>query len=278
MHTIQAWLRAHNHLTKQEPLHISQADLRRLVGHWLNQDNAWIFAHQDFELSEHGVQQLNQWLDQLVEGRPLAYITGQQLFWDLDLLVDHNTLIPRADTETVIELTMKLLADTPPGNILDLGTGSGALALALAKEFPGAHVTGIDQSLPALMIAKQNAERNQITNVQFIASDWFSNLDDEKYDLIVSNPPYIAADDEHLNNLKYEPTAALVSGQNGLADITRITEQAADYLTEHGLLVFEHGWQQKNSVQNIMNAAGFCNVASTKDLAGIDRVTYGYKN
>ncbi len=277
MHTIQAWLRAQKHPSDQNQPRINQSDLRRLLAHLLQQDNAWLFAHQDFELNPQHIQQLDHWLKQLGDGFPLAYITGQQLFWDLDLLVDSNTLIPRPDTETIVEVALNILATNHPKHILDLGTGSGALALALGRVFPDAQVIGIDQSSGALNIAKRNALRNQVKNVQFMVSDWFTNLNNKTFDLIVSNPPYIADDDEHLNHLIHEPTAALVSDQEGLGDFIRITEQAPNYLTEFGLLMFEHGWQQKDSVQTIMSDAGFRHVNSVKDLAGIDRVTYGYK-
>lgn len=247
-----------------------------MVGYLLGQDNAWLYAHQDHLLDEDQNRQLDHWLQQLIEGYPLAYITGQQLFWDLDLLVDSSTLIPRPDSETLIETAVELLANTPPKQILDLGTGSGALALALARTFPQSMVTGIDKSSAALKVASQNATRNQIKNIKFMASDWFSALGSDQFDLIISNPPYIAADDVHLAALKHEPSSALLADQNGLGDFIRITENAKQHLTQAGILMVEHGWQQKRPVQDIFQAAGFRNIQSVQDLAGNDRITYGW--
>ncbi len=276
MQTIQDWLRQHNQLTNRFDQPISQADLRRLLGHLLGTDNAWLYANQGQPLTADQNQQLEQWLDQLTDGYPLAYITGQQLFWDLDLLVNSSTLIPRPDSETLIETAVDLLANNHPAAILDLGTGSGALALALAHTFPQAMVTAIDKSAAALEIAIQNASRNQINNVEFLESDWFAALGSKKFDLIISNPPYIAADDAHLTALKHEPSSALMADQNGLGDFIRIANNAKQHLTQSGVLMVEHGWQQKHAVQEIFHAAGFKNINSVKDLAGNDRVTYGH--
>ncbi|VAW44624.1 Peptide chain release factor N(5)-glutamine methyltransferase [hydrothermal vent metagenome] len=245
--------------------------------HLLQQNRAWIFAHPEHLLSSSQIEQLTQWLQALQSGQPLAYITGEQMFWDLNLKVNSHTLIPRPDTEILIETAIELLANNPPTQILDLGTGSGALALVLAKVFSKADVMAVDYSVEALAVAKNNARLNQISNIEFQQSDWFDGLKPSQFDLIVCNPPYIAADDSHLDALRHEPIKALIADQNGLGDYLRIIANAKDFLVKGGLLMFEHGWQQQQQVQSTLSHAGFKNIDSRKDLAGHDRITFAYK-
>lgn len=275
MTSIKTWISEHTDIS-QQPL-IKNEQLRLLICHVLNQNQAWLFSHPDFELSSAHLSELDHCLIQLKQGKPLAYIIGNQAFWDFDLFVNENTLIPRPDTETLIETCISLLKDNPPASILDLGTGSGAIAIALAKVFKHSEVTALDASLKALKVAEVNSQHNDMNNIQFINSDWFKSLEQQQFDLIVSNPPYIAEDDHHLNNLTHEPYEALVAGENGLSDFKKITNDALAFLSNGGLLIFEHGWQQKTDVQLIFEQAGYINIESFKDLAGNDRVTCGFK-
>lgn len=252
------------------------ADMRMLLSFLLDKSTAWVFAHPHHELTQSQCTQLDQWIADLIEGKPLAYIIGHQAFWDLNLKVTKDTLIPRPDTELIVETALELMVQTPPTRILDLGTGSGALALSLGRVFPKAEVMAVDKSAATLQIAQHNAVLNQVFNVQFCQSNWFDQIQTLKFDLIVSNPPYIAEDDEHLSHLSHEPSLALIADQDGLGDFIRIANQAHQYLADHGLLIFEHGWQQQQQVQNILEQAKFKNISSRKDLAGHDRITLGY--
>ncbi len=275
MQNIQDWL-ANNrgHINSyQQP--INDSVLRQLLAFLLKKNNAWLYSHSDHNLSTAQIEQLDQWLTALKDGLPLAYITGEQNFWDLTLKVNQQTLIPRPDTEILLEVAIKLFSRTPAKSILDLGTGSGALALALGRLYPAAEVIAVDQSAQALEVASINAKLNAVNNTTFIQSNWFSHVPALKFDLIVSNPPYIAENDEHLAALKHEPFSALVAADNGLADFKQITEQAAAYLKPHGWLLFEHGWQQKSAVQQILRRAGFIHVQTQQDLGGNERVTSG---
>jgi len=249
--------------------------LRQLLAAALNKNSAWLFAHPDHPLTVGNIQQLDEWLSRLKTGEPLAYITGQQAFWDLTLQVNPHTLIPRPDSEILIETAVSLYEKQAPERVLDLGTGSGALALALARVFPQATILATDQSAPALEMASKNARINRIKQVTFLQSDWFEHIPAQKFDLIVSNPPYLATDDEHLEALQHEPTSALVAGEQGLSDFLDITSRAPDFLSHGGILMFEHGWQQQQAVADILAAGGFQDIGFAKDLAGHDRVTWG---
>jgi release factor glutamine methyltransferase len=218
-------------------------------------------------------------LDSLVarrsQGEPLAYVLGEQHFWTLRLKVSPVVLIPRPETELVVERALHHLSQHQAAKVLDLGTGSGAIALAVAWERPAAQVMAVDQSVAALEVARENALINSISNVAFIHSDWFSAIPPQRYDLILSNPPYIAEGDPHLDAavLAHEPTAALISGRDGLAAIRHIALNAADFLAPDGWLVLEHGWQQAGAVRQLLESAGWSGVASHADLAGHARVT-----
>jgi release factor glutamine methyltransferase len=213
------------------------------------------------------------------KGEPVAYIIGTQGFWDLDLKVSPDTLIPRADTESLVEWVLD--QNLKPARILDLGTGTGALALALASEFPNAQVTGLDVMVGAVKLATENQKRNHIINAQFIVSSWFSELDEtEPFDLIVSNPPYIDVKDEHLalGDVRFEPESALIADQNGYADLFLIAETAKSFLTAGGFLIMEHGWQQSETVQGKFKELGYSAVGSGKDYGGNQRFTFGVWN
>jgi release factor glutamine methyltransferase len=214
-----------------------------------------------------------------LKGEPVAYIIGSQGFWNLDLKVSPDTLIPRADTESLVEWVLE--QDINPKRILDLGTGTGALALALASELPEAEVLGLDLVEKAVALAEENRQRNNINNASFIRSSWFERVGKEQsFDLIVSNPPYIDDQDIHLGqgDVRFEPISALVAKDKGFADLFLIAEQAKQYLSDGGVLVMEHGWQQASDVQNRLTELGYEGVGSGKDYGGNQRFTFGFLN
>jgi release factor glutamine methyltransferase len=253
--------------------HSSPRDLRQLICHVLQVNSAWLMAHTDASLNPAQLEQLERLSSQLSAGVPLNQLTGKCAFWNIELQVNKHTLIPRPDTETLIETIVDL--DIQPTAILDLGTGSGAIALVLARLFPDARVVATDLSPQALNMAECNRQNLQVDHLELIQSDWFKELPAEPFDLIVSNPPYIAADDPHMQQLSHEPRQALVAENDGLAAYQAICEHAGEYLVPGGWLVFEHGWQQQQPVTNIMHQAGFIEVSTRSDLQGHPRVTYG---
>ncbi|MBA6115809.1 peptide chain release factor N(5)-glutamine methyltransferase [Pseudomonas sp. NC26] len=209
-------------------------------------------------------------------GEPVAYILGQQGFWKLDLEVAPHTLIPRPDTELLVE-TALALQPASPAKVLDLGTGTGAIALALASDCPAWQVTAVDRVEEAVALAERNRQRLGLGNVQVLASHWFSNLAGQQFDLILSNPPYIAAEDPHLvaGDVRFEPSSALVAGADGLDDLRAIVSQAPMYLLPGGWLLLEHGYDQAVAVRALLAAQGFIEIASRRDLGGHERISLG---
>ena len=216
-------------------------------------------------------------LQRRLAGEPIAYILGQREFYGLTLSVSPDVLIPRADTETLVEAALARTPQQQTCHVLDLGTGSGAIALAIASQRPLAEVTAVDASASALEVAKNNAEVLKLGNVKLLLSDWFAAVAGETFDVIVSNPPYIAANDPHLaqGDLRFEPATALASGTDGLDDIRRIASAALHFLKPGGWLMLEHGYDQAPAVRQLLEANGLAEVVSEKDLAGIERVTLG---
>jgi release factor glutamine methyltransferase len=268
-------MRINDWLTHQstQPDYPDQQDLRILLCHVLSVNPAWLMAHQDESLNTEQLIQLNQLAEQLSTGKPVHQLTGSKAFWDIELRVNEHTLIPRADTETIIETILDLQLN--PSSILDLGTGSGALAIVLARLFPKARVLATDVQPETLQMAAQNQKLHNISNLQLRQSDWFSAIPAERFDLIVSNPPYIEPGDPHLEQLTFEPLRALVADNQGLAAYEAICADAGRYLLPHGVLMFEHGWQQHQQVAAIMQAAGLTGIRHQADLQGHIRVTWG---
>lgn len=250
------------------------------------QENAWLLEHitkidsfdlvmkKDQALTSEQEQAYVAALARIDAGEPLAYVTGSQPFWTLDLKVTPDTLVPRPDTEVLVETVLKL--DLPEdARIVDLGTGTGAIALSLASERPDWEVSATDIYAPTLEVAVENAKIHDLDHVKFFLGSWFKALSRQYFDVIVSNPPYIDTDDAHMSNLASEPERALVSDKHGLADIEIIVQQGKKWLTADGWIVLEHGYDQADAVQKIFKDAGFKQVRTVKDYGGNDRVTLG---
>ncbi|MEX2131998.1 MAG: peptide chain release factor N(5)-glutamine methyltransferase [Pseudohongiellaceae bacterium] len=212
-----------------------------------------------------------------LQGEPLAYITGHREFWNLDLVVDRRVLIPRPETELLVEIAPQLLAESPRPLIADLGTGSGAIALALSRELPNAEIWAVDASADALDVARSNARRLAIDNISLLQASWCEGFTDQRFDLIVSNPPYIAEGDPHLqrSDLRFEPRHALTSGPDGLDAIRTICLQARKFLRSDSWLLLEHGYQQRDAVAGILTLQGYIDICCWQDLSGLDRVSGG---
>lgn len=305
----QALVEAQTQITKQLNLDPSEARLEAqlLLQSTLKVNRAWLISHENDALQDSNDADFQVLLTRRSAGEPMAYILGYREFYGLDLLVTPDTLIPRPDTETLVEaalgkipqsdttqnLSFRQNSESSGGeqngqkaldsdfrrndelSVLDLGTGTGAIALAIAKNRPLANVMAVDASEAALKIAKKNAQNLAIPNVQFVLSNWFDELTGEKFDVIVSNPPYIVQDDVHLTqgDLRFEPISALASGVDGLNDIRRIIDNCLIYLKPQGWLMLEHGYNQAVLVADLMAHAGLTNIATIKDLGGNNRVT-----
>ena len=246
----------------------------------LEKQRSYLRAWPDLNLPADLALQFWALIEQRKQGLPIAYLTGYREFWSRDFQVTPDVLIPRADTEILIELCLKLIPTDNSCKIIDLGTGSGIIAITLAAERPLAELTGTDFSLAALAIAKANAKQHQISNVQFYQSDWFASVPNGKYQFIVSNPPYIAEDDEHLQigDLRFEPRSALSALDSGLRDIRIIAKEAYQRLESGGYLLIEHGYDQQESVHRIFNDCHYQQIQTVTDLAGLPRVTYGQRS
>ncbi|WP_333843210.1 peptide chain release factor N(5)-glutamine methyltransferase [Limnohabitans sp.] len=237
-------------------------------------DRAWLLAHGDDPLEDEVQTIFNSHVQRRLDTEPVAYITGQKEFYGLTFQIDKRVLDPRADTETLVEWSLSCLADTPKPQVVDLGTGSGVIALALKHARPDAAVWAVDASAEALLVATANAQHLGLS-VDFHHGSWFAPLSGRTFDAIVSNPPYVASSDVHLQALKYEPLSALDSGTDGLDDIRLIVREATHHLQPNGWLLFEHGYDQAHAVQTLLANQGFVNVQSRPDLAGILRCTGG---
>lgn len=250
-----------------------------LLLHVLERPRSWLFAHATDPLAANDQAAFEALLARRVAGEPVAYLTGRRGFWTLDLEVDPATLIPRPETELLVELALERLPPDQALQLADLGTGSGAIALALASERPRAQVLATDASPGALAVAARNAARHELDNVRFAEGghDWYAPLQGVRFDLIASNPPYIASNDPHLEqgDLRFEPSTALASGVDGLDDIRRIVEGGQAHLRPGGWLLIEHGWDQGAAIRALFEAAGFAEVQTVQDLEQRDRITLG---
>ena len=257
---------------------IDRLDAQLLVAEVLQQPRTWVIAHEEYPLQAGERQRLDTLLTQRLDGVPLAYLTGWREFDGLRLKVTADVLVPRADTETLVEWASEFLQEhahsRPAAQVLDLGTGSGAIALALKHRHPSAEVTGTDSSAAALEVARDNAQRLHL-GVQWLMGRWFEPVRGRRFDMVVSNPPYVAPHDPHLAALQHEPAQALVSAEAGLADLFEIISQAGAFLTEGGVLRLEHGWDQGLAVRQALAAAGFRDVHTRRDLAGQERCSAG---
>jgi release factor glutamine methyltransferase len=254
-----------------------RADAVVLLAHALGKPRSWLFAHADDPADAAGAAAFAALVDRRAAGEPVAYLIGHRGFWTLELEVTPATLIPRPETELLVELALARLPQDGTPRVVDLGTGSGAIALAIARECPHARVLATDASDAALAVARRNAQANRIGNVAFARSDWFAALAGERFDLVVSNPPYIAVADPHLEqgDLRFEPASALASGSDGLDDIRRIVDGARAHMMAGGWLLFEHGWDQGAAARSLLEAAGYGEVFTAQDLEQRDRVSGG---
>lgn len=251
-------------------------DAEILLGFVTGKTRTFLMAFNETMLTPVQLNHLDELLARRINGEPIAYLVGSREFWSLQLKVSPVTLIPRPDTEKLVELALERLP-TVDCDILDLGTGTGAIALALGSERPDCSVTGIDYQEEAISLAQENADNLNITNVNFVQGDWFAPLHDAYFDMIVSNPPYIDEQDPHLNqgDVRYEPDSALIAAQGGIADLQLIIEQAPDYLKPGGWLLLEHGWTQGEQVRLLFKQRGFEMIATHQDYGGNERVTLG---
>ena len=276
-------------LAQKNPTENSKIDALVLLQHATGKSRTQILAFDDTEIDEKVRLKLTALLDRRLKGEPIAYILGEKEFWSLPLNVSKGTLIPRPDTEILVEKALqialeKLEKNPPHFRILDLGTGTGAIALALASELSSIcqkqqislEIIGVDLMLDVVALAQSNAERNKL-NVQFLQSRWFENITGQ-FDLIVSNPPYIDAQDEHLRqgDVRFEPLSALVANDAGYADLRHIIELAPSYLNSNGVLLLEHGWQQGEKVRSIFQENHWEMVETVRDYGDNERVTLGF--
>lgn len=278
--TVRAtWLNAQKRISNSLQLEVSEAkfEAQLLLQTLLNVNLAWLLAHEHDALQANIHKEFEVLLSRRLQGEPIAYILGQREFYGLNLIVTPDTLIPRPDTETLVEAALAKIPEGVSHSILDLGTGTGAIALALAKHRPLASVSAVDASQGALDVAKRNAAALTIPNVHFVLGNWFSALEGKRFNVIVSNPPYIEQNDPHLSqgDLRFEPLSALASGADGLHDIRQIIDNGLIYLQPQGWLMLEHGYNQAELVADLMAHSGLVDIATMQDLGGNNRVTIG---
>jgi release factor glutamine methyltransferase len=252
-------------------------EARILLGHVLSKDRAWIAAHRDAAVDVIQLRTFESLSRRRRDGEPVAYLTGRREFYSLDLEVTSDVLIPRPETELLVELALTRIASDSRVRILDLGTGCGAVALAIARERPRATVIGVDVSPAAIAIARSNTEKLGIPNARFVESNWYDAVDHESFDAIVANPPYIAADDPHLieGDLRFEPRDALTPGGDGLDAIRALIAGVRSHVSHGGWFFTEHGYDQADAVQTMLGAEGLSEVQTRRDLSGMPRVTFG---
>jgi len=260
---------------------LAPIDAQVLLAHVLGVDRAWLVAHATDPLATGDLETYFTLARRRRGGEPVAYLTGTREFWGLSLAVDRSVLIPRPETETLVECALRALPADRPARVLDLGTGSGAIALAIAHERPRADVLGVDASPSALAVARRNAERVKLANVRWLQSDWYGELegDGAPFDVIAGNPPYVADGDPHLadGDVRFEPVSALRAGRDGLDALRIVIAGAPAWLARGGTLAVEHGFEQAPAVRALMREAGLADQGTFRDLAGIERVSIAMK-
>ena len=256
---------------------LDPVDARALLRHVLGVSDAHLIAHSGQALSDAQRERFAALAGRRSAGEPVAYIVGAREFFSLEFKLTPAVLIPRPETEMLVEFALEHIAPDSVQRVLDLGTGSGCIAISIAKHRPRARVVAVDCSTAALAVARENARRHAVTNLEFMASDWFGALAGRTFDLIVSNPPYVAAGDPHLaqGDLRFEPPGALAAGTDALACVRLIIASAPQYLSGGGRLAFEHGYDQAARCRELLAEAGFREVFSRTDLAGIERISGG---
>lgn len=270
----QQWLR--EAVSQLQASESPRRDAEILLGFVTGKARTFILAFGETPLTGEQQEQLAGLLARRVRGEPVAHLIGEREFWSLPLFVSPATLIPRPDTECLVEQALARLP-AAPCRILDLGTGTGAIALALASERPDCQVTAVDLIPDAVALAQRNADHLGIRNIEIVQSRWFSALEGQQFSLIVSNPPYIDAQDPHLaqGDVRFEPLSALVAADNGLADLHTLIKEAPRYLLPQGWLLLEHGWQQGAAVREIFARYGWQQVETCRDYGDNERLTLG---
>jgi len=259
------------------PVGEAKLEAQILLQHCRNVNRAWLLTHENDALEANIFAQFEMLLKRRLGGEPIAYILRKREFYGLEFKVTKDTLIPRPDTETLVDSALEKIPGDSYCRVLDLGTGTGAIAIAIARHRPLAQVTAVDASAAALAVAQENVQSLRASNVQCVLSNWFDALSGQTFDVIVSNPPYIAEADSHLDqgDLRFEPDSALVAGADGLECIRQIINQAPPHLEPQGWLMLEHGYDQAERVAELMKTAGFGAISSAADLSGVLRVTLG---
>jgi release factor glutamine methyltransferase len=272
MATVRELLRSGDDL----PGDSARRDAEIILGHCLGQSRSWLYTWPEREVAAPQVDHYQRLLAQRRDGQPVAYLVGQREFWSLPLKINHHTLIPRPETETLVSWALEL-ALPADALVVDLGTGSGAIALALASERPDWHVTGLDASEDALAVARANATSLGLQRVGFACSDWYRGVAGQRFHLLVANPPYVDPVDPHLEqgDLRFEPRSALVAEQAGLADLAQLVTGAPAHLHPGGWLLLEHGFGQGEAVRTLLQQDGFEEIATRSDLAGMERISGG---
>ena len=255
----------------------ARLDVELLLAAALGKPRSFLHTWPERIVSSEAALKFAAYLQRRQTGEPVAYILGQQGFWKLDLEVAPHTLIPRPETEMLVEAALELVPAFAKSQVLDLGTGTGAIALALASERPAWQVTAVDRVLEAVALAERNRQRLQIDNAKVLSSHWFGSLEGKRFDLIISNPPYIADEDPHLvtGDVRFEPNSALVAGADGLDDLRLIIDQAPAHLNPEGWLLLEHGYDQGAAVRDLLSSHGFEKIQTRRDLGDHERITFG---
>lgn len=253
----------------------ARLDAEVLTGFACQLTREQLITRDQSEISEKKYNELMQLVKRRINGEPIAYLTGKREFYSLALSINSQTLIPRPETELLVDLALEKIPENKSFRLVDLGTGSGAIALAIARNRPDCQIVATDYSADALQVAAGNAQQLAIENIEFRRGNWFAALENKPVHMIVSNPPYIAENDPHLaqGDVRFEPETALVSGPEGLNDIKLITSQARNFLVPGGILMLEHGAQQAQNIHTIFSAAGAANICCHQDLTGLDRVS-----